>query len=118
MKLKIELSENQLNTIVKSLDLYSRVLCGQIEEVPHVIQYADFDRVPDRHTVDIAVRKLKQALFPEIYPASYSICSEGKLQQKATVAYDTLQVLEILQEKRQEIFKTSKEELPIAVLEE
>lgn len=118
MELKIELSDNQLNTIIKALDLYSRVLCGQIEEVPRVIQYADFDRAGDNSVIDATAKALKQALFPEVYPASYGICSEGKLPQKAAIAYDIFQVLEILQERRKDTFKTSyTEELPTAILE-
>ena len=119
MKLIIELSEKQLDTIERALDLYGRILCGQIEEIHRVIQHADFSRSimasnENRALVESAINILKQSLFPEIYPASYSICNDEKLPSTAAIAYDIYQVFRKLHEKEQKIFKTSKKEvLPI-----
>lgn len=119
MKLTAELSEKQLDTIERALDLYSRILCGQIEEVHKVIQWADFDRSimvgnESRAIVETATSMLKQALFPEIYPASYSICNTEKLPSTAAVAYDIYQTLRKLNGEKRAVFKTSKDEaLPI-----
>ncbi len=119
MKLIIELSERQLEEITKALDLYSRILCGQIEEVPKVIQFADFTRPilttsEDRASVKVATETLKSKLFPEVYPASHGICSSERLPSLAAVTYDIYQVILKMQNPNRDIFKTSsKEKLPI-----
>jgi len=118
MKLTIELSEKQLETISKSLDLYSRILCGQLNEVSRVIQYADFTRPvlstsEEHRQAEGLINMLQQLLFPEIYPAQYSICNKAKLPSTAAVAYDIYQVIDKLKRGR-DVFKTSSEEdLPI-----
>ena len=118
MKLQIELSKKQLSGIAKALDLYSRILCGQLEEIPTVIQRADFtnhviDTNDKRFALDTAIRHLKSILFPEIAPASYGIYAEGVLPETAAITYDIYQVIEKLNNDK-EIFKTSnKEEIPI-----
>lgn len=115
MKLQIKLSKNQLTIISRALDLYSRILCGQIEEVPRAIAHVDFNVTHDmdiskRYTLEDAINTIKQIMFPNIYPATHGISSEGLLPRKAAIAYDIFQVIDKLQEKREVIFKTTEEE--------
>ena len=126
MKLQITLSEKQLERMEKALDFYSRVLCGQLEEVSRVIQFADFTRPiltnsEEHASVRAATETLKYRLFPEIYPAAFSVCNTERLPSIAAITYDISQCIRKLREdmkdktskKDKDVFKTSKEELPI-----
>jgi hypothetical protein len=123
MKIKMELSKEQVLAIKKALDLYSRILCGQLEETTRVIERTDFSRnytTEQRNQAKTGIEMIKQAMFSEIYPATYGISSEGRLTKKAAVAYDIFQVIEkfatkhILKSKpvNSDVFKTAKEEMP------
>lgn len=123
MKIKMELSNEQVLAMKKALDLYSRILCGQIEEVTRVIERTDFSRnytTEQRKQTSAGVEMVKQAMFSEIYPATYGIASEGRLTEKAAVAYDIYQVIDrfaaefILETKpvKSDVFKTAREKMP------
>lgn len=118
MKLTIELSEKQLKAITEALDLYSRILCGQLRENLRVIQYADFNRTilssqEDTLEAERAIQTLGRLLFPEVYPAQYSICNPATLPSIAAIAYDIYQVIRKMENPKSSLFKTSsQEELP------
>ena len=123
MKIRMEFSDKQLLTIRKALDLYSRVLCGQIEETIRVIERTDFSRnytKEQRNQASAGADLIKQAMFSEIYPATYGISSEERLPQRAAIGYDVFQVIEkftvehILKAEQTtfDVFKTAKENLP------
>lgn len=119
MKLIIELSEKQLKTITEALDLYSRILCGQLRENIRVIQFADFNRTilasqEDTLKAEKAIQTLGRLLFPEIYPAQYSINNPATLPSIAAIAYDIYQVIRKVENPESSLFKISKQEkLPI-----
>lgn len=123
MQIKMELSNNQVLAIKKALDLYSRVLCGQIEETVRVIKCTDFSKDYTKEQQDkaaLGADLIKQALFSEVYPATYGITNERKLARKAAIAYDIYQVIEKFTEdfvsKKTyiglNILKTGKENIP------
>lgn len=127
MKVKMKLSKEQILTIKKALDLYSRVLCGQVEEVTRVIERTDFSKnytTEQREQAKIGVDLIKRSMFSEIYPATYGIASEGRLTEKAAIAYDIYQVMQkfavesILKSDttRINVFKTAKEAMPTITL--
>lgn len=119
----MELSNEQILTIKKALDLYSRVLCGQLEETIRVIEYTDFSKNYTKEQQDKAATGadlIKQAMFSEIYPATYGIASKEKLVEKAAIAYDIFQVIEkfitsfILKKEHvnTDMFNVAKEDMP------
>lgn len=123
MKIKMELSKEQLLAIKKALDLYSRILCGQLEEITRVIERTDFSRnytTEQRKQARVGVEMIKQAMFSEVYPATYGITHEGRLTEKAAIAYDIFQVIErfavehILKSEHtnSSVFKVAKEDMP------
>lgn len=123
MKIKMELSKEQLLAIKKALDLYSRILCGQLEETTRVIERTDFSKsytTDQRNQAKAGIEMVKQAMFSEVYPATYGISSEGRLTEKAAVAYDIYQVIErfavehILKAEHtnSSVFKVAKEDMP------
>ena len=116
MNYTITLTEKQLDITRKALDLYSRVLCGQLEEVERAIRNGDFTRnigtgMEEHLRLREAANTMKYILFPEIAPASYGICSEEPLPMKAAVAYDIFQAIDqVLVGKKP--FIISKEPIP------
>jgi len=120
MKIKMELSNKQILTIKKALDLYSRVLCGQIEEVTRTIERTDFSKgytKEQKNKAAIGVDQIKRAMFSEIYPATYGISSEEKLTKKAAVAFDIFQVIEKFTTPKTkytnfDVLRAGKEDLP------
>lgn len=112
--MKIELSDEQAYVIVEALDLFSRVLIGQSEEVGSVmnkysVNMLDSEVVgevgkqytqhkPNRHAYDAhhdftdAIRSLKHSLLGIHSNGSYGIHSEA-VHDNARVAYDIQQVL-------------------------
>lgn len=116
--MKIELSDEQAAVLVEALDLYSRCLIGQLEEVGQVAllynvnmldsevrnsTYSDnpatyIAHKPDKkaweshHDFSDAIRKLKYSLLGIHRNGSYGIHSEC-VHDNARVAYDVLQVV-------------------------
>lgn len=123
MQIKMKVSNEQILAMKKALDLYSRILCGQVEEVARVIERTDFSRdytTEQRNQARTGIEMIKQAMFSEVYPATYGISSEGRLTEKAAVAYDMFQVIDkfaaefILETRpiKPDVFKTAKEDIP------
>lgn len=116
--MKLELSDEQAAVVVEALDLYSRCLIGQLEEVGQVAllynvnmldsevrqsSYSDNPATyvahkPDKRAWDAhhdftdGVRKLKYSLLGIHSNGSYGIHSEC-VHDNARVAYDVLQVV-------------------------
>ena len=116
--MKLELSEEQAAVLVEALDLYSRCLIGQFEEVGQVAllysvnmldsevrqsTYSDnpatyIAHKPDKkawdahHDFTDTIRKLKQEYLGIHSNGSYGIHSE-EVHDSARVAYDVLQVV-------------------------
>lgn len=95
-RVTITINREQSQVLHKALDLFSRLLMGQVEELDFFFRTELFLR--KNMSVDIeklryVVRCLKQIAFPEFSSnESYSIGSpEGS--EKAKVAYDILQKL-------------------------
>ena len=112
--MKLELSDEQAAVLVEALDLYSRCLIGQLEEVGQVALVYNVNMLdsevrqsnkqiytvskPDKrawdahHDFSDAIRKLKQDLLGIHSNGSYGIHSEF-VHDNARVAYDVLQVV-------------------------
>lgn len=90
--MNIEISDQEKEVIIKALDLYSRLLCGQFEELSLMYRHGklvpvekmDFKKM---EKIDDHIYGLKRLLFPEL-PANgcHSIMSE-EAPEKAKVAY-------------------------------
>ena len=89
MTWKIELSDKQVNVIQKALEIYSRLLMGQISTVLEEFRDLSYD---DRQQIHIFAR---QYIFKELdSPHSfYSICNGEKIGDKAQIAWDIQQVV-------------------------
>lgn len=116
--MKLELSDEQAAVLVEALDLYSRCLIGQLDEVgqiallynvnmldsevrqssysdnpqPYVAHKPDKKAWDNHHDFSDAIRKLKQELLGIHSNGSYGIHSEC-VHDNARVAYDVLQVV-------------------------
>lgn len=112
--MKLELSDEQAAVLVEALDLYSRCLIGQLEEVGQIALLYNVNMLdsevrqsnkqiytvskPDKrdweahHDFTDAIRKLKQDILGIHSNGSYGIHSEF-VHDNARVAYDVLQVV-------------------------
>ena len=91
MKVIIELSEGQAELVKKSLDLYSRILTGQLGEIEYLFRF--YDNKYDKDKVSKILDDLKLELFPELNSNSYHSIHSDKINDSARVAYDMLQVI-------------------------
>lgn len=90
---KLGMSEKQARVINSALDVYSRLLCGQIEELGVLfmdkIMKSDINREELRNACAI----MKKVIFPDLHPyAEYGIYSE-EAPEKSKIAYDLFQVI-------------------------
>ena len=112
--MKIEVSDEQVYVIVEALDLFSRVLIGQVEEVGGVMSKYNVNMLdsevvgsvgnqytqhkPDKKAYDAhhdftdAIRSLKHNLLGIHANGSYGIHSDA-VHDNSRVAYDIQQVL-------------------------
>jgi len=97
----LKVTEEQARLIQKSLDLYSRILIGQFEEISNVIlwdvlEWSDFEgnQVPCEkiHQFKDRIGLLKQELLGIPPNASHGIHSE-KVSDNARKAYDIQKVI-------------------------
>jgi hypothetical protein len=98
---KLEITEEQAQIIQKSLDLYSRVLIGQFEEVVNVVKWdadgwKDFDgnKIPfeNIHAFGDQIRNLKERLMSMPSNGSHGIHSPH-VDDKARKAWDIQKVI-------------------------
>jgi hypothetical protein len=102
MKIVINnLTEDHAQIVRRALDLYSRILCGQLDEVLFTIQREHMkNMVITPYNDDYAnarkhIKHLKKVLFPELDKnTSYGIAGE-KTNFGAQLAYEMLVELEI-----------------------
>ena len=91
MKYTLTVDDTQVGTILRALDLYSRIGCGQFSELRRL-----FIHDPRRRCIDAAdlltLEAIKQRLLPLERGVSYSI-SNKLVPQDYRMAYDILQVL-------------------------
>lgn len=85
------ISEKQLIIIQEALDLYSRLLCGQVEELEYFFRiHGEPGTIKNINTV---IRVLKEIVFPELSSnSSYGICGE-KTPSESKIAYDLICVM-------------------------
>ena len=96
-KYRLTLNTKQALVVVQALDLHSRLIAGQVEELGRRFR---MERASDPEMtleqldrVDDAARLLKAVMFPELRGnAAHGIHSD-KIPDEARVAYDLLQVL-------------------------
>lgn len=96
MEYNLKCNEEQLKVIQKSLDLFSRILIGQIDEVVHVFRNEninnykfDFNKI---NNLSHEIRKLKTNI--ELCPnSSFGIHNSDFVPDSSRKAYDILQVI-------------------------
>ena len=89
----LKLNEEQLNVVMKALDLYSRLQMGQVEELINPFSSPFSNRFVDRENVEKAVSVLKKEYFPELTRDSYNGIFSDKTPETSKIAYDIIQVV-------------------------
>jgi hypothetical protein len=95
--MKIELNEKQARTMVEALDLYSRILIGQFEDVGRLaitynVTFGDKSDYESFHEFSDRIRELKEELLKIPQNASFGIYNES-VHNNARVAWDMQQVI-------------------------
>lgn len=99
MNYNLKIDEKQAHVLIKALDLYSRIKCGQIKEVGNILRDAicagerEGPQVKNMELADQLLDKVAMLYFPELpMPgASHSIRSAPGVDER--VAYDIQQVI-------------------------
>lgn len=112
-----KLSDNQLRVIAEALDLYSRILSGQVEEVGTVVWRKSQGITSSQRPSNKALLAVKRDLFPALGDfTSYGIGS-SETPDDAKTAYDVYQVVDRYLHphasvNQGKIFNLTKEDLP------
>lgn len=86
----IEVNEKQARVLIQALDLYSRLLAGQLDELNHLFV---FNGNIKYNAAEKQIDELKAILFPDLIAASsYGICGE-KTPNAAKIAFDIQQAV-------------------------
>ena len=83
MKYNIEVNEEQLKIIFDSVDLYSRLKCGQLKEIKNIF----YDKTLDRESVDYALQQLKILLFTDLTDNEYYGIYENRTPEESKIGY-------------------------------
>ena len=87
MSWNLKLNDKQASVVSRALDIYSRLLMGQIDNVLHEFPNLSYDERRHLHKI------VRQYVFSELdESAYYGICSE-QTDEKAKVAWDVQQVI-------------------------
>lgn len=128
MKVTVQLSDAQWRVVREALDLYSRLLAGQISMVDEVLR-AHFEDVPEHKSARDALVQFKRVWFPTApYNGNMGI-THPALSEEARVAYEVAASLERAAAWHKqpdggagvnfrEPLKVSKEPLPVVAVED
>lgn len=90
---RLMLNEAQIDTLLRALDLYARVGCGQFEEIARLFRLdSRCGKNVDIVEIDRLFGVIKQCLFPSHHGGSYSICSR-EVPVDYQLAWDMFQVV-------------------------
>jgi len=93
MKYTLTVDDAQVRTILHALDLYSRIGCGQFDEIRRLFQFDSRKREgADKVDIGWTLDAIKQSLLPLERGVGYSI-NNRDVPQTYRMAYDILQVL-------------------------
>lgn len=94
IKITIECNEKQATIIKESLDLYSRLLMGQVRELDNFFtRNTDCWKHSDRDNISTCAEIIKNIVYPELIGYdSFGIFNE-KCPEESKIAYDIIQVL-------------------------
>jgi len=91
--MKLVINEAQAKTIIRALDLYSRIGCGEFTELSRLFQSDPrTHNMVNRSLIDQSLDAIKCQLLPLERGTCYGICS-SKVPNDYRSAYDILQVI-------------------------
>ena len=84
MRYKLEVNEEQLRLISESLDVCSRIRCGQLGTIRELFYTKEFNR----ESFDYAIKQLKIILFPKLVSGEYYGIYGDKTPMESKIGYD------------------------------
>lgn len=93
--MKLKINETQAKTIIKALDLYSRLQMGQIHELgtPYSGPFTKQIEKADKEKLEDILNELKQTLFPELSQGAFYGIFSQEVPDEAKISYDMIQVI-------------------------
>jgi hypothetical protein len=91
MKVRLELNRQHVHVLCEALDLYSRLLAGQINEIRHFFLMNRLSRSMERidhKALDQAINVIKRTFFPEESSNSNMGITHPDLDQESKIAYE------------------------------
>lgn len=92
MKYTLTVDEVQADVILRALDFYSRVGCGQFNEISGIFRHDPRKKPSDPRLIHANVESLRQQLLQLSDGVAYSIC-DRRVPQDYRMAYEILQVI-------------------------
>lgn len=93
MKIHIECNEKQAQIIQRALDLYTRIIMGQFDEVDKIHRWDCGNLDVNIDELKTACRILHDIYLPELHYGSYHGIYSPDLHDNAKVSYDIHQML-------------------------
>lgn len=94
IKVTIECNEKQAVIIKEALDLYSRLLMGQVRELDNFFnRNTDCWKRPDRDNIAYYAESIKNIVYPELIGYDSFGIFNAKCPEESKIAYDIIQVL-------------------------
>jgi len=94
MEVTLKLTEKQATVVVAALDVYSRILIGQTENVEHVLTWAYMEKISLRKIEEARalLNRVKHVIWGFHPGESFSILND-EVHDEARQAYDLMQVV-------------------------
>ena len=94
IKVTIKCNEKQAVIIKEALDLYSRLLMGQVTELDNFFtRNTDCWKHPDRDNIAYYAESIKNIVYPELIGYDSFGIFNAKCPEESKIAYDIIQVL-------------------------
>lgn len=92
MKIKLELNQTQADILQDALDLYSRILTGQFDEIDHLMRF-EVGTNAEWKTTRKLLEELQELYYPELGGRAAHSIGSPKTPDKSKIAYDMIQVI-------------------------
>ena len=90
-KYKVILNEKQIEILVESLDLYSRLPSGQFDEI--FFKMLGLGKLTNRTEFEKISKQLKELYFPELSENEFYGIHQDSVSEDARIGFDMIQVL-------------------------
>lgn len=88
-----DVSELQAKIMIQALDLYSRLLMGQLDELDYVFRSYFWSKKYDGNKILDLIDKIREIVFPTLGRNSYNSIGSDKVPEESKISYDMLRAI-------------------------